>query len=454
MTKTSSFEPVKLSPLACVILAAGQGTRMRSELPKVMHPVAGEPMIRHVVATCADSHADRIIVVISPDMKSAEDVLRPHKCVVQKIPLGTGDAVKAARDELKNFNGDIIVLFGDTPLVTAEALQSLRRVRKDTGASIVVGANTPSDPAAYGRIVLDKSGQLSSIVEVKDATPEQLAIKLCNGGIMLFEAGKLWPLLDKLRNDNAKKEFYLTDCVKLARDAGLSCAVAEMDSEDVMGINTREELAQAEKLMQRRLRKRAMLAGVTMTDPDTVYLCADTAFGQDVVIGPNVVFAPGVEIADNVQIRPFCHLEQARVKSGAVIGPFARLRPGTVVGEGAHVGNFVEIKNSEVCEGAKVNHLTYIGDAYIGPKANIGAGTITCNYDGFNKSKTHIGAGAFIGSNSSLVAPVKIGDGAVVGAGSVVNKEVEKDSLAVSRGRQANYEGWAKKFREIHKHKK
>jgi bifunctional UDP-N-acetylglucosamine pyrophosphorylase/glucosamine-1-phosphate N-acetyltransferase len=265
---------------------------------------------------------------------------------------------------------------------------------------------------------------------------------------MLFAGGKLWPLLDQLHDDNAKKEFYLTDCIKLARAAGDACAVAEMSAEEVLGINTRVELAEAESLMQNRLRKQAMLNGATMIDPSTVFLAADTRIGRDVVIGPNVVIGAGVEIGDNVEIRAFCHIEQAKIDDGAIIGPYARLRPGTMVGGGAHIGNFVELKNTEVGRGAKINHLSYIGDASVGAKANIGAGTITCNYDGFRKHHTHIGAEAFIGSNSALVAPVSIGDGAYVGAGSVITMEVPANTLAVARGRQSVIDDWARRFRE------
>ncbi|MFY9287980.1 MAG: DapH/DapD/GlmU-related protein, partial [Alphaproteobacteria bacterium] len=274
------------------------------------------------------------------------------------------------------------------------------------------------------------------------------AIKLCNCGIMLFAGDKVWSLVNQLRDTNSKQEFYLTDCIALATKAGDICVVAEMPADEVLGINSRIELAEAERLMQQRLREEAMKNGATLVDPDTVYLSADTKIGRDVVIGPNVFIGPGVEIGDKVEIKPFCHLEQVRVEEGAVVGPFARLRPGSVIGAGAHIGNFVEIKNAEVGRGAKINHLSYIGDAFVGEKANIGAGTITCNYDGYRKSHTHIGAGTFIGSNSSLVAPVKVGDGAYVGAGSVITQEVPSNTLAVARGRQANIDDWARRFRE------
>ncbi|MDR3448330.1 MAG: bifunctional UDP-N-acetylglucosamine diphosphorylase/glucosamine-1-phosphate N-acetyltransferase GlmU [Alphaproteobacteria bacterium] len=437
-----------LPPLACVVLAAGQGTRMKSDLPKVLHPVAGQPMIKHVLNACAELSPASVVVVIGPQGQAISELVAPHPCVIQPEPLGTGDAVKAARNELKDFQGDVIVLFGDGPLITADSLRALQARRQQTLASVVVAGFTPKDPASYGRLILDKNGELVSIVETSEATPPQRAITLCNGGIMLFDAAILWPMLDKLHNDNAKKEYFLTECVARAHRQGDKCVVASVTVEEVLGVNSRVELAEAEAIMQRRLRQRAMLAGVTMTDPDTVFLCVDTVFGRDITIGPNVVIGAGVSIGDKADIRAFCHIERTRIEAGAVVGPFARLRPGTVVGAGAHVGNFVELKNTELGKGAKVNHLSYIGDASVGERANIGAGTITCNYDGFRKSRTEIGAEAFIGSNSALVAPVRIGDGAYVGAGSVITNEVPANTLAVARGRQSNIEDWARRYRE------
>ena len=404
-------------------------------------------MLRHVLTACEALSPQRIVVVVAPNMVAVKDEASPHFCSVQQEPLGTGDAVKAARSRLNDFKGDVIVLFGDTPLVTPETLQNLRQKRAETNASLVVAGFEIPEGGSYGRLITDGAGNLSAIVEALDATPEQRAVTLCNGGIMLFDAVKLWPLLDALRDDNAKHEFYLTDCVKLARAQGLICAVAAMPAEDVYGVNSRIDLAEAERLMQNRLRRQAMLNGATLLDPATVTLSVDTKIGRDVTIGPNVVFGTGVTIADKVDIRAFCHLEQVRVESGAIIGPFARLRPGSVVGENAHIGNFVELKNAEVGKGAKINHLSYIGDATVGAKANIGAGTITCNYDGFLKSRTIIEAGAFIGSNTALVAPVTVGQGAYVGAGSVITQDVPPDALAVERGTQTNIEGWAEKYR-------
>jgi bifunctional UDP-N-acetylglucosamine pyrophosphorylase / glucosamine-1-phosphate N-acetyltransferase len=436
------------TPLACIVLAAGQGTRMRSELTKVLHPVAGLPMIALVAKTCTELSPDRIVFVISPDAEAVKEAVAPHPCVIQEKPLGTGDAVKATRGALTGFEGDVIVLFGDTPLVTSQSLQTLRNTRKESGAAIVVSGFTPEDPGPYGRLIVNGEGRLMEIVEANDATPEQRRIKLCNGGIMLFEAAKLWPLLEQLRSDNVKNEFYLTDCIKLARGQGWPCVVAELPAEDVIGINTRVELAKAEKLLQNRLRHAAMLGGVTMIDPDTVFLGADTKLGEDVTIWPHVIFGSGVEVADDVEIRSFCHLVQTRVQTGAVIGPFARMRPGTTVGTNVRIGNFVEIKNTQIGANAKINHLSYIGDATIGSRVNVGAGTITCNYDGYQKSRTEIGAGAFIGSNTALVAPVKVGSGAYVGAGSVITQNVASDALSVARGKQEILPDWARRYRE------
>ncbi len=438
----------KHRPVACLILAAGQGTRMKSVRPKVMHEVAGKPMIRHVVAACEAMGAAKIVVVIAPEgMESVRQAVLPHPCAVQDRPLGTGHAARAALAFLKGFDGDVIVLFGDTPLVRPESLQSLVRRRAETNASIVVSGFTPQDAAAYGRMITLPDGSLEKIVEFKDASPEERAVRLCNGGIMLFDGKKFAAVLDKIDNKNAKGEYYLTDTVAIARAQGLIAAVAPMQEEEIMGINTKVELAVAEAIMQKRLREKAMLAGVTMTDPGSVFLCEDTQLAADVIIGPNVVFGSGVKVGAGVEIKSFCHLEKVEIEAGATIGPFARLRPGAKIGEGAHIGNFVEIKNATVEAGAKINHLSYIGDARVGEKANVGAGTITCNYDGFTKAHTDIGAGAFIGSNTSLIAPVKIGAGAIIGAGSAISKDVPADALAVTRAKPSLIEGWAARFR-------
>jgi bifunctional UDP-N-acetylglucosamine pyrophosphorylase/glucosamine-1-phosphate N-acetyltransferase len=435
-------------PLACIILAAGKGTRMKSDQPKVLHKVAGCSMVAHVVAAASMLAPEKIVVVIGPGMDSVAAEVAPHATVVQENQRGTGDAVMAARGLLEGFKGDVLVAYGDTPLVTAKTLGAMVQARSDASdpAVVVLGMRPPA-PGAYGRLILGTDGGLDAIVEFLDASEEQRAVTLCNAGLMAFDGGRLFSLLDSIGSDNAKGEFYLTDAVAVARAAGHACRVVEAEANEVVGVNSRAELAEVERLMQSRLRAAAMADGATLADPETVYFSHDTRLGRDVVVGQNVVFGPGVEVADRVEIKPFCHLEEVIVSSGAIIGPFARLRPGAEIGPDAHIGNFVEIKNARIHEGAKVNHLTYIGDATVGAKANIGAGTITCNYDGFFKSHTEIGAGAFIGSNSSLVAPVIIGDGAIIGAGSVVTRDVPAASLAVARGRQSIHEGWAASFR-------
>jgi bifunctional UDP-N-acetylglucosamine pyrophosphorylase/glucosamine-1-phosphate N-acetyltransferase len=434
---------------AAIILAAGMGTRMKSTLPKVLHPVANRPMISHILTTLEAVSPERTVVVVAPGMDRVAKAVAPAETAVQTQALGTGHAVLAARDAMADFAGDVLVLFGDTPLLTAETMQKMVAARRAANdPAVVVLGFRPDDPAEYGRLLTDADGGLEAIVEFRDATPEQREIGLCNAGIMAIDGKVMFSLLDAVGNDNAKGEYYLTDIVEIARGRQLACVAVEADDPvEVMGVNSRAQLAEAEEAMQSRLRANAMANGVTMTDPETVWLSADTKLGRDVTIEPNVFFGTGVTIADDVEIRAFCHIDQAEVASGCIVGPYARLRPGARLERDAHIGNFVEIKAALVEEGAKVNHLSYIGDARVGAKANIGAGTITCNYDGFFKDITDIGAGAFIGSNSALVAPVKIGDGAIVGAGSVVTTEVEADALAVARGKQRNIGGWAKSFR-------
>jgi bifunctional UDP-N-acetylglucosamine pyrophosphorylase/glucosamine-1-phosphate N-acetyltransferase len=436
-------------PLACVILAAGKGTRMKSDLPKVLHRVAGRSMIGHVLAAVGALDPDRVVVVVGPGMDDVAAAVAPAPTAVQESQLGTADAVRAAFGLLEGFSGDVLVLYGDTPLVTPATLRAMvdARAHADDPAVVVLGMR-PDDPGAYGRLILDAAGGLDKIVEYLDATPDERAVTLCNAGLMAFDGARMVELIGRIGNDNKKGEYYLTDVVQIARAEGLACAVVEGSTQEVIGVNSRVELAEVEAIMQRRLRKAAMENGATLADPDTVYFSFDTQLGRDVVVGQNVVFAPGVRVGDGVEIKPFCHLEQVSVDNGAILGPYARLRPGAVIGADAHIGNFVEIKNATVEPGAKVNHLTYIGDARVGAKANIGAGTITCNYDGFGKYHTDIGAGAFIGSNSSLVAPVSVGAGAIVGAGSVVTQDVAAESLAVARGRQQTYPGWAADFRD------
>ena len=435
-----------------IILAAGKGTRMKSELPKVMHKLAGATLLAHVMKAAKAAGIDRTAVVVGPGMEevgaAASALDAKAEAFVQAKQLGTADAVKAARAAFEAFKGDVLVLYGDTPLLSAE---TLKRVRAElgAGANLVVIGFQATDPTGYGRLLLDERGGLAAIREEKDASDEERALKLCNSGIMAFRSAKtLLDLLCRIGNDNAKGEFYLTDAVALARGDRLETRIVLSDSEEVLGVNSRAELAEAEAAMQQRLRVNAMANGVTLVAPDTVFFSHDTRIGKDVVIEPNVVIGPGVVIEDGVTIRGFSHIEGAHIGRGAIIGPFVRLRPGSAISSDAHVGNFVEIKQAEIGEGAKVNHLTYIGDARVGARANIGAGTITCNYDGFAKHRTEIGAGAFIGSNSSLVAPVKIGEGAYIGSGSVISKDVSPDALALTRAPQEERKGWAARRRE------
>jgi bifunctional UDP-N-acetylglucosamine pyrophosphorylase/glucosamine-1-phosphate N-acetyltransferase len=432
-----------------VVLAAGEGTRMVSSLPKVLHRVAGFPMLWHVIRAAGAAGSDRLAVVIGPDLPQVEAAVRSADkgaaTFVQRDRLGTAHAALAARPALEQAADDVLIAFGDTPLVTADTFQRLRAAIAG-GATVAVAGFRAADPKGYGRLVMDAAG-VAAIVEEKDATDAERAITLCNGGLMAFDGHRALALLSAVGNANAKGEYYLTDVVALARAGGGKVALVEIDEDEVRGVNTRAQLADVEAIMQMRLRARAFAAGVTLTDPASVHLAADTVIGKDTMVSPHVVFGPGVQVGANVEILPFSHLEGATVGDGARIGPFARLRPEAAIGADAHVGNFVEIKKADIGAGAKVNHLTYIGDAVIGAKANIGAGTITCNYDGFGKYLTEIGAGAFVGSNSALVAPVRVGDGAYVGSGSVVTKDVPAHALAVARGRQSNIEGWAKTFR-------
>ncbi|MCW2307600.1 bifunctional UDP-N-acetylglucosamine diphosphorylase/glucosamine-1-phosphate N-acetyltransferase GlmU [Rhodobium gokarnense] len=426
-----------------VVLAAGEGTRMKSSRAKVLHEVGGRSLLGHVIDTVKAAGADRLAVVVGPDMRNVAEAARADwpDCgvFVQEERKGTAHAVLAARAALKEPADDVIVLYGDTPLVAAATLQSVR-AKLAAGADLVVLGFEPEDPAGYGRLIVE-DGTLVAIREDRDADPAERGIRLCNSGIMGFRGTHLPALLDDIGCDNAKHEFYLTDAVEIARGQELSVVAAKAGADEVMGINDRAQLAECEAVFQARKRADAMAAGVTLIAPETVFFSHDTALSADVVVEPNVVFGPGVAVASGARVRAFSHLEGASVAENAQIGPYARLRPGAEIGAKARVGNFVEIKKAVVDEGAKVNHLTYIGDAHIGAAANIGAGTITCNYDGFNKYHTEIGAGAFIGSNSSLVAPVTIGDGAYVGSGSVVTEDVEKDALAIGRGRQVTKAG-------------
>jgi bifunctional UDP-N-acetylglucosamine pyrophosphorylase/glucosamine-1-phosphate N-acetyltransferase len=440
----------KSSTLA-IVLAAGKGTRMKSDVPKVLHALAGAPMLAHVLAAAKDAGVGKICVVVGPSMDEVASLARSldadASVFVQAGQLGTADAVKAAEKGFGAAVGPVLILYSDAPLLCAATLERLTRELAQ-GADLVVAGFEAENPTGYGRLLLDAQGRLVGIREEKDASESERALTLCNSGIMGFRSAKtLASLLARIGNNNAKREFYLTDAVALAHSDGLDTRMITADSVEVLGVNSRAELAEAEALMQHRLREKAMTEGATLVAPETVFLSHDTVIGRDVVIEPNVIIGPGVVIEDGAIIHGFCHFVGAHIGRNAEIGPFARLRPGAVLGPGAKVGNFVEIKQSDIADGAKVNHLTYIGDTSVGAGANIGAGTITCNYDGIAKHRTEIGAGAFIGSNSSLVAPVKIGEGAYIGSGSVISKDVADDALALTRAPQVERPGWAARFR-------
>ena len=434
-----------------VVLAAGEGTRMRSSVPKVLHPVAGQPMLIHVLQAAPNGTDAALAVVVGPGHEAVEQAvrrIRPEAATfVQRDRLGTAHAVLAAREAIAPGADDLLVVFGDTPLISAETFERLRAPLKNGAALAVLGFRA-ADPTGYGRLLVE-GDQLVAIREHADASAEERKITLCNAGVMAFDGRRALEIIEKIGNANSKGEYYLVDAVAIARDLGLEVVVIETSEDEVRGINTKAQLAEAEQVMQARLRKAALEAGVTMIAPETVFLAADTTFGNDVTIEPFVVIGPGVAIADGAVIHSFSHIVQASIGKNASVGPYARLRPGTSLGEGAKIGNFVETKAATLEAGVKVNHLSYIGDAHVGANANIGAGTITCNYDGFGKHKTEIGTGAFIGTNSSLVAPVKIGNGAYIGSGSVITKDVPADALAVERSPQVNREGGAKRYREM-----
>jgi bifunctional UDP-N-acetylglucosamine pyrophosphorylase/glucosamine-1-phosphate N-acetyltransferase len=451
--KSGNTESKRMHQRTClaIVLAAGEGTRMRSALPKVLHPLGGRPLIEHVLDAIGHAGASEIAVVVGPNhdaiLTLVHERLPKAHIFTQSERLGTAHAVLAARQAIAHKPDDILVLFADTPLVRTETLKKLRDALVQ-GAAVAVLGFTPADPTGYGRLVM-RGGELIAIREERDASAQERKIGFCNGGLMALAGEHALAILEHIGNANAKGEFYLTDAVAIARDMGLKALAIETGEDDVRGINTKTQLAEAEAALQDRLRAAALEAGVTMTAPHTVFLSADTKFGRDVTIEPNVVFGPGVTVEDGAVIRSFSHLEGATVGKGARVGPYARLRPGAELGADVHIGNFVEVKAAQIEAGAKANHLAYIGDARVGAGANIGAGTITCNYDGIAKHHTDIGAGAFIGSNSSLVAPVKIGDGAYVGSGSVVTTNVPADALAVARAVQTVKEGWAKRLRQI-----
>lgn len=437
-----------------ILLAAGKGTRMKSAMPKVLHALAGKPMVEHVLGTAlAAGFTDRALVVAPGMDRVREAVARIDDAVntfVQEEQLGTAHAVLSAREALEGYSGNVIVLYGDTPLLRPETL-ARTMTELDNGADIAVLGFEALDPTGYGRLIRGEGNELLAIREHKDASDEEKQITFCNSGVFAFRGEVALALLDRIGNDNAKGEYYLTDAVEIARGDGLKSVAVACDEEEVLGVNSRAQLAQAEATLQARLRQKAMDGGATLIAPETVFFSEDTQIGRDVLIEPNVVFGLGVSVDDEATIRAFSYLEEAHVARGATIGPYARLRPGTKIGAGARVGNFVEVKNATLEEGAKVNHLTYIGDASVGEGANVGAGTITCNYDGYEKHRTEIGAGAFIGSNSALVAPVKIGSGAYVGSGSVISKDVPADALAVVRGPLRVNEDWAARMRKRRK---
>ncbi len=439
-----------LKQRAAVILAAGKGTRMKSALPKVMHGVGGRPMMDWSVALAREVGCARIVAVVHP----TQDVLIAHLkarhpdvgIAFQDPPQGTGHAVRCAEEALSGFGGELAVLYGDSPLVPASVIEELF-TRVAGGASLGVLGFEAAEPGLYGRLITNADGDLEAIVEAREATPEQLKVRICNSGVMAGKAGDMFRLLKKITNQNAKGEYYLTDLVGLARAEGGRCALVTATEDDLIGCDSKADLAEAEGIFQARKRRTLMEAGVTLVAPETVFFAHDTEIAADVVVEPNVVFGPGVKVAGGARIKAFSHLEGAVVGEGCLVGPFARLRPGTVLAANVHVGNFVETKNTAMGEGAKANHLAYLGDGTIGAGANIGAGTIFCNYDGSLKHQTTVGEGAFVGSNSALVAPVTIGDGAYVGSGSVITKDVPADALSVARAQQMTRDGWAKTFR-------
>jgi len=434
-----------------IVLAAGEGTRMRSARPKALHTVAGRSLLGHVLSAIAEFGASSAAIVIGPGQDAvaaeAKRVLPGAPCFVQRERRGTAHAVLAAKSAIERRPDDILVVYGDTPLIRPATLKRLRAPLA-AGAAVAVAAFRPADPTGYGRLIM-AGDRLVAIREQADASASERAIGLCNGGMMAFAGNSALDILERIGDGNRNGEFYLTDAVEIARGMNLLAVAVEVEEDDVRGINTKKELAEAEAIAQQRLRKAALDAGVTLVAPDTVFLCADTKFGKDVVVEPFVVFGEQVSVEDGAVIHSFSHLAGAHVGKGASVGPFARLRPGTRLGEGARIGNFVEVKEATVEAGAKANHLSYIGDAFVGADANIGAGTITCNYDGSAKHRTEIGKNAFIGSNSALVAPVAIGDGAYVGSGSVITADVPPDALALGRGRQVVKEGWATRLRAL-----
>lgn len=441
-----------MTDIALVVLAAGKGTRMRSTLPKVMHKAAGRSLLGHVLATAADLAPKQVVVVVGPDMDAVGQEARRHfpNCamVIQQDRKGTAHAVSMARENLAGFSGTILVLYADVPLIEAASLTALAAKIDPTTPAAILGFEAV-DPHGYGRLIRASDGSIGAIREELDATPQEKRISLCNSGIIVVKSEVLWTFLPLIKNQNAKGEYYLTDLIELIAKSGTGVGLVTCSEAEVAGVNDRIQLAGIEAGLQAKYRQRAMLGGATLTAPDTVYFSADTKIGMDVVIEPNVFFGAGVTVGDKVQIFANSHIEGTSIGNGAKIGPFARLRPGAEIGDDAHIGNFVEIKKSVIGKGAKANHLTYIGDARVGAGSNIGAGTITCNYDGYEKHLTDIGANVFVGSNTALVAPVKIGNGANIAAGSVITQDVPADSLAITRSELRVKEGWAARYRKM-----
>lgn len=438
-------------PLAIVILAAGKGTRMKSDQPKVMHTLAGKPMINWVLDAAQKLSPEKIITIIGPNMPELQRAVQPHETVVQQEQNGTGGAVQCALPALEGFNGDVLILLGDTPLITAQTLETLVTARqKDLLTGLSVLGMELDNPHGYGRLILNKDGNIQSIVEEKDASDAQRKTKLVNTGAFCVEGDKLASWLEKLDNNNAQNEYYITDLPKIAAEDGALTAVAITDTpEEVQGCNSRKDLAALEATLQNRLRTEAMLSGITMIDPDSVFLHHDTKIAPGCTIQPNVFFGPEVTLEENVTIKAFSHLEGTHVKSGANIGPFARLRPGTTIEDNVGIGNFVEIKNSKIGERSKIGHLAYVGDTQMGEDVNFSAGAITVNYDGFQKHQTVIGKGVMVGSNVNLVAPVHIDDGAFVAAGSTITEDVPADALSIARDVAQIRKGWAAKYRKL-----
>ena len=442
---------------AAVILAAGKGTRMKSDLHKVLHPIAGRPMLKHLMASVEALGPKKQVVVVGAGREQVEGALGDSaETCLQEPQLGTGHAVQQAQERLAGFSGDVLVLYGDVPFVRGETMQAmLDRLHAEDAPKVVVLGFEPDDALAYGRVIADDAGRIAKMVEFKDASEDERTCRLCNSGLMAARADDMFALLERVGNDNAQGEYYLPDIVNIAIADGDTCAtVTARDPGEVAGINSRGELAAAEALWQVEQREHWMAEGVTLRAPDTVFFSYDTQLGRDVVIDPNVVFGPGVTVANGAHIKSFSHIEGASIGEGAQVGPYARLRPGAVMAKDSFVGNFVEMKNAHLGEGAKASHLTYLGDAEVGARANIGAGTITCNYDGYFKYRTMIGQGAFIGSNSALIAPVRIGRDAIVAAGSTVSRDVADGDLRMVRGEQIVKPGWADRFHDAMRKKK